>query len=44
MRGWIEQGFKDLKRGGWHWEQTNMTGPDRIACWWVVLAVATLWW
>ncbi|WP_205701347.1 transposase, partial [Herpetosiphon llansteffanensis] len=43
MRSWIEQGFKDLKRGGWHWEQTKMTDPERIARWWVLLAVATLW-
>lgn len=43
MRGWIEHGFKDLKRGGWHWEQTKMTDPERIARWWVLLAVATVW-
>lgn len=43
MRGWIEQDFKDTKRGGWHWEQTKMTDPDRIARWWVLIAVATIW-
>ena len=24
---WIECGFKDAKRGGWHWEQTKMRDP-----------------
>lgn len=43
MRGWIEQGFKRIKRGGWHWEQTKMTDPARIARLWLVIAVATLW-
>jgi hypothetical protein len=23
LRAWIECGFKDSKRGGWHWEQTK---------------------
>jgi hypothetical protein len=26
---WVECGFKDSKRGGWHWEQTKMTDPAR---------------
>jgi Transposase DDE domain len=43
MRAWIEAGFKDLKRGGWHWEQTKMTHPDRAERLWLVMAVATLW-
>lgn len=43
LRTWIEQGFKDMKRGGWHWEQTKMTDPQRAARLWLVLAVATLW-
>ena len=34
-RAWIECGFKDSKRGGWHWEQTKTLAPAR--------AVATLW-
>lgn len=28
LRGWIEQGFKDTKRGGWQWQYTRMTDPD----------------
>jgi len=43
MRSWIEQGFKDCKRGGWHWEQTKMTDPARANRLWLVMAVATLW-
>ena len=43
MRSWIEAGFKDTKRGGWHWEQTKMTDPARIERLWLVIAVATLW-
>jgi len=43
MRTWIEAGFKDTKRGGWHWEQTKMTDPTRVERLWLVIAVATLW-
>jgi len=42
-RVWIEAGFKDLKRGGLHWEQTHMTDPARVERLWLVLAVALLW-
>lgn len=42
-RSWIEQGFKVLKSGGWDWEKSRVTAPDRAARQWVVLAVATLW-
>jgi hypothetical protein len=31
MRAWIECSHKDLKRGGWHWEQTKMTHPATAA-------------
>jgi len=43
LRMWIECGFKDTKRGGWHWEQTKMTDPARAARLWLAIAVATLW-
>lgn len=43
MRTWIEQGFKDCKRGGFHWEQTKMSDPERATRLWLVIAVATLW-
>jgi hypothetical protein len=43
MRSWIEGGFKDTKRGGWHWHQTKMTDPGRAERLWLAIAVATLW-
>jgi DDE family transposase len=43
LRSWIEAGFKDLKRGGWHWEQTKLREPERVERHWLVMAVATLW-
>lgn len=43
MRAWIECGFKDVKRGGWQWQQTRITDPDRAARFWLAIAVATLW-
>lgn len=43
LRAWIEQGFKVTKRGGWQWQRTRMTDPDRAARLWLVVAVATLW-
>jgi len=43
LRGWIEQGFKDYKRGGWQWQHTRMSDPTRVARLWLALAVATLW-
>lgn len=43
MRFWIENGFKDCKRGGLRWEHTKMTDPARATRLWLVMAVATLW-
>ena len=43
LRSWCEQGFKVFKRGGWQWQQTQMTDPARAARLWLALAVATLW-
>lgn len=43
LRAWCEQGFKCTKRGGWQWQQTQMTDPDRAARLWLALAVAMLW-
>lgn len=42
LRAWIEAGFKDVKRGGWQWQQTRMTDPARATRLWLVLAVALL--
>ena len=41
MRAWIEHGFKLLKHGGWQWQETRMTDPERASRLWLVLAVAT---
>lgn len=43
MRAWIECGFKDTKRGGWQWQHTRITDPDRATRFWLPIAVATLW-
>jgi hypothetical protein len=43
LRPMIECGFKDTKRGGWHWEQTKMTDAGRATRLWLAIAVATLW-
>lgn len=43
LRGWIEQFFKDGKRGGWQWQHTRMTDPKRAERLWLAIAVATLW-
>jgi hypothetical protein len=43
LRTWVECGFKDSKRGGWQWQQTQMTDPRRAERLWLALAVAMLW-
>jgi hypothetical protein len=43
LRGWIEQGFKDSKRGGWQWQRSRMGDPQRAQRLWLAMAVATLW-
>lgn len=43
MRSWIEEGFKDLKRGGLHWEQSKTPCPERMARLLLVMALALLW-
>jgi hypothetical protein len=43
LRMWIEHGFRALKSVGWQWERTRRTAPSRVARYWLVLAVATLW-
>jgi hypothetical protein len=43
LRAWIEQGFKITKRGGWQWQRTRMSAPQRAARLWLAVAVATLW-
>jgi hypothetical protein len=43
LRAWIEQGFKDSKRGGWQWQRTRMEDPERAQRLWLAIAVTTLW-
>jgi hypothetical protein len=43
QRAWIEGGFKDIKSGGWQWQLTRMTQPERAARLWLVLAIAQLY-
>ena len=43
LRAWIEQGFKKPKRGGWQWQYTRMTDPDRAERLWLAIAIATWW-
>jgi hypothetical protein len=43
LRTWIEQGFKMTKRGGWQWQRTRRSDPQRAARLWLAVAVATLW-
>lgn len=43
LRFWIELGFRALKGVAWNWQRTRRVDPDRVARYWLVLAVATLW-
>jgi len=43
LRAWIECEFKDAKAGGWQWQHTRVTDPDRATRFWLIIAVATLW-
>ena len=43
LRPWVECGFKDTKRGGWQWQQTRISDPERASRIWLAVAVATLW-
>jgi len=43
QRAWIEGGFKDIKSGGWQWQLTRMTHPERAARLWLVMAIAQLY-
>jgi hypothetical protein len=43
QRAWIEGGFKDNKSGGWQWQLTRMTDPERAARLWLIMAIAQLY-
>lgn len=42
LRAWVEGGYKQVKRGGWHWEQSKVQDPERAERQWLAMAVATL--
>jgi Transposase DDE domain len=43
LRHWIECGFKALKRGGLHWEQSKTPCPERMERLLLVMALAMGW-
>ena len=43
LRAWQEQGFRDLKRGGWHWNSSQVWQPDHAERLLLVLAIAYAW-
>src|SRR5262249_57966608 len=43
LRMWIEHGFEQFKSGGWQWQKSRMTDPDRASRMWLAIAVATHW-
>lgn len=40
MRFWIEDEYKDHKRGGWGWQHTKMQDPKRAERLWLAMAVS----
>ena len=43
LRSWIEQGFRTIKRGGWEWNRTRMSDPNRASRLWLAISISTLW-
>jgi hypothetical protein len=43
LRMWIEHGYRQFKSGGWQWQKSRITDPDRASRVWLAMAVATLW-
>ena len=42
-RNWQEQSFRDLKSGGWHWNESRVRLPDHAARLLILLALAYVW-
>jgi Transposase DDE domain len=42
-RNWQEQGFPDLKSGGWHWDESRVRLPDHANRLLILLVVAYVW-
>jgi hypothetical protein len=43
LRGWIEQGYKRVKSGGWNLPHTRIVDCKRLERLWLAVAVATMW-
>lgn len=43
LRNWQEQSFRDLKSGGWNWQQSHVWQPDHAQVLLLVLALAYAW-
>ena len=43
FRGWIEQGFRAFKRGGWRWARSRMADPERAERVFAAMALAEVW-
>lgn len=43
LRNWQEQGFRDLKSGGWNWQRSQVWQPDHADVLILVLALAYAW-
>jgi hypothetical protein len=43
FRAWIEQGFKVIKGGALHWQNSRITKAQRAERMWLALAVTMLW-
>ncbi len=43
VRWWQEASFKDLKSGGWQWQASHLTDPQRLERLLLVMALAYAW-
>jgi hypothetical protein len=43
LRNWQEQSFRDLKSGGWNWQQSHVWQPEHAQVLLLVLALAYAW-
>jgi hypothetical protein len=43
LRNWQEQSFRDLKSGGWNWQQSQVWQPEHAQVLLLVLALAYAW-
>lgn len=43
QRNWEEQGFRDLKSGGWQWQTSRIRQPEHMSRLLILLALAYAW-